>query len=281
MNKRILLFSLTVGVLHTSFAQITATTLVVKSNPTAVLSDWANDNSVLTYVVTNMKDITTPLIIKTEIKTTDGTVIATNDLAKAAPFSLPHGTHVYYAKDVMPLETMIFSGSYKTSLVKYGKLPTGNYEITVRMVEAGTYAQASEIQNKFFNLVALQLPILIKPYSNDTLGQKEAQTAVIFRWTPLIPSSSPLPNYHVQVFEVLESQQPVQAVRANQPILDIVLTGQTQYIWRPQLSFIDEPFVKRFIWTIQTLDADNNPLVVTDGNGESRSEPMEFYVRTH
>ena len=34
----------------------------------------------------------------------------------------------------------------------------------------------------------------------------------------------------------------------------------------------------RFIWTIQSLDKDHNPVTRTDGNGEGRSEPTVFFV---
>ena len=263
------------------YAQISSTTLVVNNTPSAVLSDWANDNSVITYVVALQKDLPYPVIIKTELKLADGTLVASKDLSKASSFVLTSGTHVFYAKDVIPLEVMLFSGSYRASLQKYGKLQAGNYQISVQIVKAGTFDPVSEVQNKFFNLTAIQLPVLTMPYADDTLGLIESQTAITFRWTPATPVRTGLPRYRIQVFEVLDNQQSVQALRSNEPLLDMTLTGQTQYIWRPQLSFIDNSFGKRFIWTIQTLDANNLPLVVTDGNGESRSEPLEFFVRSH
>ena len=34
----------------------------------------------------------------------------------------------------------------------------------------------------------------------------------------------------------------------------------------------------KFIWTIQTLDDNKQPVLQTDGNGESRSEPFIFSI---
>jgi hypothetical protein len=85
------------------------------------------------------------------------------------------------------------------------------------------------------------------------------------------------------VFEVLPTQNPVQALRSNQPLLDKQILGATQYIWQPQLSFapVDSSAIRKlptFIWTIQSLDKAGNPVTQTDGNGEGRSEPIIFFV---
>jgi hypothetical protein len=280
MKRHIVPVLLILTLSSAALAQGITTNLVVNSNPSAILSEWANDNSVITFVTIYPQGKAIPAIIKTELKLSDGTVIARKDLAKAETYNIAQGTQVFYARDVIPMEIMFFSGSYKSALERTGKLPSGYYQLSVQLVKPGTYEPLTEVQNKFFNVAAIHLPILIKPGNGDSLMRQEAQTAIMFRWTPASPLQKNLPHYRIQVFEVYEYQQSVQALRSNQPILDITLTAVTQYIWRPQISFIDDPAVKMYIWTIQTLDADNNPFVQTDGNGESRSEPLEFYV-TH
>ena len=88
-------------------------------------------------------------------------------------------------------------------------------------------------------------------------------------------------TYRVQVFEVLENQTPVQALRSNQPVLDQQVIAATQFIWRPQLGMADPGNGSKglqFIWTIQSLDNSGNPITRTDGNGEGRSEPLIFYI---
>jgi hypothetical protein len=130
-----------------------------------------------------------------------------------------------------------------------------------------------------FNLTAPQLPYLITPVNNDSLQAKKSETAIIFRWTPLMPQPQQLPYYRLQVFEILPYQQPMQALRGNQPLLDQVVRGITQYIWRPQMSLSTDSIPKRFIWTVQTLNPNQQPYVPTAGNGESRSEPFMFFIR--
>jgi hypothetical protein len=70
-----------------------------------------------------------------------------------------------------------------------------------------------------------QLPTLMKPYNGKILDAKVAQTVITFRWTPLLPRSSTPVHYRVQVFEILDKQNPVQAMRSNMPLLDKEVNG--------------------------------------------------------
>jgi hypothetical protein len=260
------------------FAQLNATLTV--NQPSATLSEWAINNTTITYVVENIgAGGSKQVIIKATLKTTDGTTVATTDLAKAQVFAIPSGSRIFFAKDVFPLEVMIFSGSYKTTLEKTGKLPSGTYQLEVQLVAPATYAALTGLQTRVFNLTAPQLPYLITPMNNDSLNAKKAETAIIFRWTPLVPRTNEQPYYRLQVFEILPYQQPLQALRGNQPLLDVMVRSITQYIWRPQIPFSVDSTGKKFIWTIQTLNQARQPFVQTTGNGESRSESFIFWVK--
>ncbi len=277
--KKMLKILLFISINTSAFAQIN-TTLNVLSNPTATLSDWANQNAIVNFIVTKTDSSTTTAIFKTDITLLDGTIVATTDVTKATPISLTRGTRVFFSKDVLPLEIMQFTGQYKTILDRTGKLPAGNYLLSVQLLQPATYQPIVAAKAKNFNVVALQLPILIMPANNDSLNKLVAQTAITFRWTPLVPKTQNLPSYRLQVFEVLAAQQPMQALRSNQPLLDVTIKGVTQYIWQPHMAFntIDAT-PSKFIWTLQTIDDKGLPAVQTDGNGESRSEPLIFSIR--
>ena len=243
-----------------------------------------NRREVLTLIATGQGVAGNQFKIKTEIKTTDGTVIASADLAKTPVFTLNStgAPTILVANDVMPLEFMVFTGKYKTSLQRTGKLPADNYILCVQPVQPTDYRPMGEVQCKTFYLATTQLPILMKPYNEEVLDAKKAQTAITFRWTPVIPRQTSPVTYRLQVFEVLPTQSPVQALRSNQPLLDKEIFAATQYIWQPQLSFMpyDNETVKlpTFIWTIQSLDKAGLPVTQTDGSGEGRSEPLIFFV---
>lgn len=283
--KKIISTAIAIFIVATSMAQVKFN-LIVNAQPPAQLSEWGNRREVLTLIVTGQPGVPGggQYKIKTEIKTTGGAIIGSADLAKTPVFTINStGTPtILFANDVMPLEFMVFTGKYKTSLERTGKLPADNYTICVRPVNIIDYAPLGEEICKNFYLASTQLPILMKPYNEEILDAKKAQTAIIFRWSPVVPAQTSPVRYRIQVFEVLPTQSPVQALRSNQPLLDNLIVGVTQFIWQPQLPFLpyDEETKKlpTFVWTIQSLDNAGLPVTQTDGSGEGRSEPIIFYV---
>ena len=277
--KKIFSLTITAFIFFTATGQINSN-LIMAAQPPAQLSEWGNRREVLTLILSAQGSVAGQFKLKTEIKTQDGTVIGSADLAKTPVFTgNPAGTTLLVANDIMPLEFMVFTGKYKTSLQRTGKLPADNYTLCVQPVRPADYVPVGEVKCKSFYLATTQLPILMKPYSEEVLDVKLAQTAITFRWTPVVPTQTSPVTYRLQVFEVLPTQSPVQALRSNQPLLDKEILSATQYIWRPQLSLINDDSSKlKFIWTIQTLDKAGNPVTQTDGNGEGRSEPIIFFV---
>jgi len=274
--------------------------MTLAGRPPANLSEWANRREVLTFVMSGSQMDQLVVKIKAEIKTLDGTVIGTTNLNSAKSYSpLPGASTILGALDVLPLEYMIFTGKYQSILTKTGKLPADNYVLCVQLVRLPDYGPASNLVCKNFYLAAYQLPTLMMPANEQELNANIAQSAITFRWTPVVPNAATPVTYRLQVFEVLPQQQNVQALRSNQPLLDKNIVGTTQYIWMPQLSMLPtnptenldadstqkngernkKAMPIKFIWTIQTLDSFGMPLNQTDGNGESRSEPLIFYVK--
>jgi hypothetical protein len=259
--------------------------LVVNTTPPATLATWAYKKQTIVYLVTGSPAFVTQYKIKTEIQLTDGTVIGKTDLTRSKTYTLTSGNTVYNAEDVMPLENMIFSGSYKNTLEKSGKLPSETYQICVQLVTDTEYAPISNSICKVFNLIAPQLPVLMKPYNEQVLDAEQSKTAITFRWTPVLPKPQGVPTYKILVFEVLQDQTPMQAVRSNMPILNQDVVGATQYIWMPQGILNQNPSdengivkPKKLVWTIQSFESQEQ--VFSDGsmNGDAVSEPAWFTI---
>lgn len=285
--KKALLSAAICFVTGISSAQLN-TNLTMIANPPGTLIDW--DNKTLTYIVVGGTGLIVEAKIKTEIKTLDGTVAATTNLARARKILAGGNNLILYVGDVMPLDVMTFNGKFKTSLERSGKLPADNYQICVQLVNPTDYRPLSEAKCRNFNLAAFQLAIPTMPYNEQVLKAEQAQTAITFRWAPVAPPPSFPVTYRLLVFEVLNSQTPMQALRSNHPLLAKDIIGTTQYIWQPQLGMIDccpagtgnhdstgtKP--KTFIWTIQCLDSFGNPFGDGNINGDGISEPNIFYV---
>ncbi len=271
------------------------TNLIVNPRPSATLSEWDLKKGTITLIVLNQQSPRRAKI-KVTVKSSDGTEVSTTDLNRAATQIFLDGQTVLEAPVVYPLDIQKFNGKYQTTLNKTGKLPADSYQFCVELVAETTFTPLTTQRCGSFFVAGLQLPICMMPANNQELDIAKASTAIIFRWTPIVPRPNALVIYKIQVFEVLENQQPLQALRSNQPILEREIIGQTQFIWQPQ-GILGLPKVaetgdsstvkkgwdgivqegKRFIWSIQTLDANRAPIAV-DANIEGRSEPMQFTV---
>ena len=257
-------------------AQVTAN-LILNSRPPSYLSDW-NNGAVGQLIVTN--NGSTPglrIKIATQLQDANGSPFAISNNASAQTQILNAGANIIPINRVLQLENLRFTANL-TGLSTSGKLPAGQYFISVRVLNAdndSSLLQQSVIRP--FNQVNYQLPYLLSPNDNDSLNANLAQTAITFRWSNLIPFTQDLGTYRLQVFEIMEDQKPLQALLSNQPILVTDLRRITQYIWRPQIGFKDGREHK-FIWTIQTIDSKGMPYATQDANSQGRSEPRTFSV---
>ena len=172
----------------------------------------------------------------------------------------------------------IFNPSFQNQLNKTGKLKAGTYRLIVSFFNAAGTAQVSNEQTKIFTIVAAQLPVLIAPANEVILKEEAAQTAIVFRWTPNLPRPQEPVTYTILVFEILDGQTPMQALRSNQPILNNEVKGVTQYIWRPQLGMAEEGRNK-YIWTIRSTDFRGTAITGESTNGDAVSEPYTFSFR--
>ena len=235
MKKLIVIFTLLIIWGATTLQAQFVTNLLVNATPPATLTDWAGRRDILGFLgITQGGSNPRPVLIKTEIKLNDGTVVAATDLSRAPQYTFRAGNTPLTATEVLPLEIMVFNGKYRSALERTGKLLSENYQMCVQLVEPATLAPVSELKCRNFFIASLQLPILMKPYNEEVLPATAAQTAITFRWTPLVPKPATPAKYRIQVFEVQPFQNPVQAMRSNQPVLDKEVIGQTQYIWQPQ-----------------------------------------------
>jgi hypothetical protein len=257
-------------------AQVTGN-LILNSRPPSYLSDWTN--ALTGQLVLNYTD-SIPLNVKlnTRLLEENGNAIATSNNPTAGIIVLRRGPNIINISTVLQLQNMRFT-SAANALAASGKLLPGNYQLCVQLLTVDNQTLPFQ-QCKLFTQVNYQLPYLLTPTDKIWLDANTAQTAIIFRWSSLVPATQDAPIYRLQVYEVQEAQTPMQALRANQPILITDLKRATQYIWRPQLSFKDSGN-HVFIWTVQTLDSKGVPFVTQDANTQGRSEPRVFGITSN
>lgn len=260
-------------------AQITLN-LALNNRPQPWLSDWVNPvngQMIISYIpgpVLNDPSVK----LKTTLLDERGGIIGVSNINSARIYTLRAGVNQFSIADALQLQNLALQGNLQNLLQRTGRLTAGQYQLMVEVMNTrGDVVRAK--QTRPFFITSYQLPILMQPASGSSLDAHTSQNIIIFRWTNLIPGSQELPQYRVQVFEILPGQTPMQAFRGNRPLLDEpAIKGTTQYIWRPNLPMLDSNANKQFIWTVQTLDAKGLPIPGMDMNIQGRSEPAIFSI---
>ena len=247
------------------------------------LSDWSYGKSGMATIVLNQREgLQMNVKFQTQLQDANGTVIAVSNNATAAVYTIRSGANVFSLDKLLQLENLKFTdGNIIRSIQTSGKLPSGNYQLCIQLY--GSYEGSSRETELLkvpvcrpFTQANYQLPNLVSPVDKSWLDVKTAQSVITFRWTSIIPRMKEQVTYRLQVYEVKENQQPMQALRSNMPLLNVDVQN-TQYIWRPRLN-LPERAGSVFIWTIQTLDYKGNPVTTNDNFNLGWSEPQVFGV---
>lgn len=260
-------------------AQVTLN-LAINNRPQPWLADWVkpvNGQMILTYMPGTL--LYDPMVkIRTTLLDQSGIVLASTRIESARVYTLKAGVNQFTMADALQLQNLILTGNIQNLLQRTGRLAAGQYQLMVEVTNvAGDIVRTK--QTRPFYITSYQLPLLMQPANDAKLDAHIAQNTITFRWTSLIPASQEMTQYRVQVFEILPGQTPMQAFRANRPLLnEATIHGTTQYIWLPNLPMLDSTANRQFIWTVQTLDVNGMPIPTMDMTTKGRSEPAIFSI---
>lgn len=260
-------------------SQITVN-LALNSRPQPWLSQWGNPingQMIITYMRGPVQG-DAQIKLRTTLLDESGSVVGTSNVNASRMYTLKEGVNLFTMADALQLQNLVLSGKVQNVLQRTGRLAAGQYQLKVEVVNVSGDVVFARQTHPFF-ITSYQLPKLMVPANGAELDALVAQSLITFRWTGLIPNTSELPTYRIQVFEILPGQTPMQAFRGNYPILDEpALRGTTQYIWRTSLPMLDNTANQKFIWTVQTLDMEGHPIPSNDMNIQGRSEPAVFTI---
>jgi len=260
-------------------SQITVN-LALNSRPQPWLSQWVNPingQMIITYMKGPVQG-EAQVKLRTTLSDESGSIVGASNVNASRIYTLREGVNLFTMADALQLQNLVLSGKVQNTLQRTGRLAAGQYQLKVEVVNVSGDAVFARQTHPFF-ITSYQLPKLMVPADGAQLDALVAQSLITFRWTGLIPNTSELPTYRVQVFEILPGQTPMQAFRGNYPILDEpALRGTTQYIWRTSLPMLDDTANQKFIWTVQTLDMEGHPVPSNDMNNQGRSEPAVFTI---
>jgi hypothetical protein len=105
--------------------------------------------------------------------------------------------------------------------------------------------------------------------------QPEGTKGVRFSWTPLAPKPNAPVTYRVRIWQLMEGQNGLQAMRSNKPIVTKDVDNITESVIENFYTGpCKPPYLCDYIWNVQALDKQGNPI----GNNSGMSEPWSFSV---
>ena len=244
--------------------------LTMNPNPSPYLSDWEERTETVLVTITNLTNNARDVKVKARILDGSQLRAETNSSKMPSVNVGPLASQVLSAEHVVPLQAIDLYGASEETIVRSGKIPAGTYQICVTILDANTEELLSQEVCQFFGITAYQAPFLQIPPNNQSINVNEVPT-ILFGWSPVVPNYPAPFRYVLQVFEVLSGQDPIQAFRSNRPILERDVAGATQYLWPPDISFLNDG---NYIWSVRVLDDQDNPVTEPDGY----AEPFEFEI---
>ena len=255
-------------------------TLALNSRPLPYLADWykpINGQLIIAYFPGQLPPEQS-IKLQTTLLDLNGNEIAKSNITSAITYKLLVGINLFTIADALQLQNLIVSGAVQSLIQRSGRLPAGQYQLSVRVLNIQGDKVYAEQTRPFF-VTAYQLPVLMQPANGASIDARIAQNIISFRWTSVVPAAEQGTRYRVQVFEILSGQTDMQAYRSNRPLLDEeAIRGSTQFLWRSNLPMLDSTANNRFIWTVQTLDEKGQPMPTNDAFTQARSEPAVFTI---
>lgn len=160
------------------------------------------------------------------------------------------------------------------------ELKDGNYQVCAQFFSPERKPISAEVCRDFTvetpKATEYARPTNLQPV--DKAGIKPADArAITFRWTPVVP---PPPNrdvvYRVKVWQLMQGQNPSQAIRSNAPVAEKeVQGGATQTVLTNVYTGpCRPPYLCDFVWTVQAVNKEGKPY----GENNGTSEPTAFSI---
>ena len=158
-------------------------------------------------------------------------------------------------------------------------LKEGSYTICAQFFNLDKVAISNEVCKEFSvespREIDYALPTLITPENGKIFSSKELERPVMFRWTPIVPKPRETITYRLNVWQLLQGQNGLQAIKANQPIVSKDIDNITQVIVTKLLADpCKPPYFCSFIWNVQALNKEGKYM----GRNNGTSEPHTFKV---
>jgi hypothetical protein len=180
-------------------------------------------------------------------------------------FQLSPGKTKIRTRDITDIKDTWYSSDYRSSIVRTGKLPAGDYTVCVYVKNLATGETLGEdCIHQSIQLIGA--PRLISPDDGKIVRDEH----LLFTWAAPSPPYSGRLEYELKIMEILGGQTKEEAMASNSPWFE--RSGITAL----SLNYPNaaRPFEreKKYAWQVRSFDESGNPV----GENEGRSEIYQF-----
>jgi hypothetical protein len=192
------------------------------------------------------------------------------------------GNNISTANMLDPFSTRNFNANELTgAFTQCPKLAAGNYTLCAQFFGENRKEISAEACREFIVEDAVQVQESYSPPQNITPGNgkifkaEELKGPVTFRWTPLVPKPQQPVTYRLKVWQLMQGQTGVQAMRSNTPVVEKEVNNITQaVVTNIYTGPCKPPYLCDFVWQVQALNKEGKPM----GSGNGMSELWSFAV---
>jgi hypothetical protein len=121
-------------------------------------------------------------------------------------------------------------------------------------------------------------PQNINPGNGKTFKPEELKGPVTFRWTPIVPKPKEPVTYRLKVWQLMQGQNAMNAMRSNAPIVEKEVINITQaVVTNIYTGPCKPPYLCSYAWQVQAVNKEGKPM----GNNDGKSELWSFIVQNN
>jgi len=230
--------------------------LDINPYPSPYLSDWESNPTIGTLTIMNPTGADQPVVLAYRVTDHTGRLLASG---RSDPQVILHGMPTVLTDFVDISGRSQHDQALEDQMRRTGRLPEGDNTACVAVTDQGGFVLAEDCAT--FSVVYPDPPTLVAPLDDEAVATDHP----IFQWTPLqVPPTYQL-TYVVRVSEVLEGQEPEQALAANIPVFETTTFGTSLEYPVNALPLAEG---KTYVWRVQALDQNGYAASAHEGRSE-------------
>jgi hypothetical protein len=240
--------------------QINIVNFNVKNTLPAKIDDWISMPGALLLSVQKSPQARDPKPVLVLQIRSGGAIVCGNNLSSARP--------------VDPFDVRTFNAAELIGMLGNCKdLKEGTYSICAQFFNSERKELSREVCKEFkveSQKTDYAPPTLITPENGKKFSIRQLQGLLTFRWTPVVPKPRDPVTYRLRVWQLMQGQNGMQAMKANQPLVSKDVDNITQAAVTGLLTGpCKPPYLCDFIWNVQALNREGKPVGANNGTSEN------------